>query len=66
MDIVKYRNLTSDLKIAQNTLKENEKDFKEAKDKAAYRLKDCQTKDMQITRLKHLMQHAIFHMLIDV
>ena len=32
VDLDKYRNLTSDFKIAQNTIKENEKYYNEMKD----------------------------------
>ena len=66
VDLDKYRNLTSDLRIAQNTIKENEKHYNEIKDQSEERHQICRRKDRQIANLKRLMQHAIFHMLIDV
>ena len=38
VDLDKYRNITSEYKIAQNTIKENEKHYKEIKDQSDARL----------------------------
>ena len=66
VDLDKYRNLSADLKIAQSRLHDNQKELSDARKLLDETNEHCRSKDRQIAALKRLMQHAIFHMLIDV
>lgn len=66
VDLDKYRNLTSDLRIANTTLQQVKDFYQNEKTESEQRLEALRSKDKQLASLKYLMQQAIFHMMVDV
>ena len=66
VDLEKYGKLNYTNKHLEKSLSTMTAAFEYEKKHAIERIQDCKGKDKQIVGLKELIQHAMFHMLVDV